>query len=177
MSRLSRAALFTAAAALPLAAARADEGMWPFDAFPTAAFKAAYGWAPDQAWLDKVRMATVKVGGCSASFVSDAGLVLTNHHCAQSCLQDNSTKQSDILEHGFTAAARADEKKCPGLQAEVVTSIKDVTSEVKQAIGAATGEGAVKARTAAIARIEKAGCPDTATTRCQVVTLFGGGQY
>ena len=49
--------------------------------------------------------------------------------------------------------------------------------QVKAAIGSATGEAAVKARTAAIAAIEKAGCPDTATTRCQVVTLFGGGQY
>jgi hypothetical protein len=177
MSRLSRAALFTAAAALPLAAARADEGMWTFDAFPSAQFKAAYGWAPDQAWLDKVRLATAKVGGCSASYVSNAGLILTNHHCAQSCLQDNSTKQNNILEHGFTAASRAEEKACPGLQVETVTSIKDVTGEVKQAIGNASGEAAVKARTAAIARIEKAGCPDTTTARCQVVTLFGGGQY
>jgi hypothetical protein len=66
---------------------------------------------------------------------------------------------------------------CPGLQAEVVTSIRDVSSEVKRAIGGATGEAAVKARTAAISAIEKAGCPDSATTRCQVVTLFGGGQY
>ena len=48
---------------------------------------------------------------------------------------------------------------------------------MKAAIGSATGEPAVKARTAIIATIEKAGCPDTATTRCQVVTLYGGGQY
>ena len=66
---------------------------------------------------------------------------------------------------------------CPGLQVEQVTGIKDVTAQVKQAIGSASGEAAVKARNAAIAAIEKAGCPDTATTRCQVVTLYGGGQY
>jgi hypothetical protein len=177
MSRLSRSALFVAAATLPLATARADEGLWTFDAFPTAQFKAAYGWAPDQAWLDKVRGATVKVGGCSASYVSGSGLVLTNHHCVQSCLQDVSTKDKDYLEHGFTAASRADEKMCPGLQVEQVTAIKDVTAEVKRAIGSANGEAAVKARNAAIAAIEKAGCPDTSTTRCQVVTLYGGGQY
>ena len=63
------------------------------------------------------------------------------------------------------------------MQAEVVTSIRDVTADVKRAVGATTGEAAVKARTATIAAIEKAGCPDAATTRCQVVTLFGGGQY
>ena len=68
---LRRFAAGTALLALPLSAARADEGMWTFDAFPSAKMRAAYGWAPDQAWLDKVRSAAVRLtGGCSASFVS-----------------------------------------------------------------------------------------------------------
>jgi V8-like Glu-specific endopeptidase len=178
MSRPGRGVSLIALVSLPLAAARADEGMWTFDAFPTAKMKAEYGWAPDQAWLDRVRLASVRLtGGCSASFVSSAGLILTNQHCVASCLEDLSTAGNDILAKGFTAAARAQEKKCPGQQAEVVTAIKDVTPQVKQAIGAATGEALVKARTAVIATIEKAACPDTATTRCQVVSLYGGGQY
>ena len=172
-----RVALLLAGIALPLSAARADEGMWTFDAFPAAKFNAAYGKAPDQAWLDRVRLASVKVGGCSSSFVSPGGLLLTNHHCAVSCLQDVSDKDNDYVADGFTAQRGTEEKACPGLQAEVVTSIRDVTPDVKRAIGSATGEAAVKARTAAISAIEKAGCPDSATTRCQVVTLFGGGQY
>ena len=174
---MPRALLLLAGIALPLAAARADEGMWTFDAFPTAKFNAAYGWAPDQAWLDRVRLATVKVGGCSSSFVSATGLILTNHHCAESCLQDVSDKRNDYLAGGFTARRGAEEQMCPGLQAEVVTSIRDVTPDVKRAVGSATGEAAVKARTAVIAGLEKAGCPDSAANRCQVVTLFGGGQY
>jgi len=177
MSRLGRGLSLLTLVSLPLAAARADEGMWTFDAFPTAKFRASYGWAPDQAWLDRIRSASVKVGGCSSSFVSRTGLMLTNHHCAVSCLQDVSDKGNDLLAGGFTAGRGAEEKMCPGLQAEVVTAIRDVTAEVKRTIGSATGEAAVKARTAAISAIEKAGCPDTATTRCQVVTLFGGGQY
>ena len=173
-----RVALFTTAMSLPLAAARADEGMWTFDAFPAAKMRADYGFAPDQAWLDKVRAASVRLtGGCSASFVSDAGLILTNHHCVATCAEENSTAQNNILAHGFTAATRERELKCAGQQAEVVTSIKDVTAQVKSAIGNATGEAAVKARSAAIAAIESAGCPDTAKTRCQVVSLYGGGQY
>ena len=174
---MSRVALLLVGIALPLSAARADEGMWTFDAFPTAQFNAAFGKAPDQAWLDRVRLASVKVGGCSSSFVSPTGLLLTNHHCAVSCLQDVSDKDQDYVTDGFTARRGTEEKACPGLQAEVVTSIRDVTPDVKRAIGSATGEAAVKARTAAIAAIEKAGCPNSATTRCQVVTLFGGGQY
>lgn len=169
---------FSALVALPLAAARADEGMWTFDAFPAAKMRADYGWAPDQAWLDKVQLAAVRLtGGCSASFVSDAGLILTNHHCVEDCLHNLSSGSEDLVATGFTAATREQERKCPGQQAEVVTSIKDVTAEVKAAVGTATGEAAVKARDARIADIEKAACTDTATTRCQVVKLYGGGQY
>ncbi|MFV0297068.1 MAG: S46 family peptidase, partial [Hyphomicrobiaceae bacterium] len=171
---LSSAVALTALAA----PARADEGMWTFDNFPAAQMRKDYGWAPDQAWLDHVRASAVRLtGGCSASFVSGEGLILTNHHCVASCLFDNSTADNDLLDHGFVADTRSEEKKCPGQQAEVVTAIADVTSRVVAAIGANTGEALTKARDAEIANIEKAGCPDTARTRCQVVTLFGGGQY
>ncbi len=174
----ARRAAFLAMLSLPVSAAHADEGMWTFDAFPAAKMRADYGWAPDQAWLDRVRSAAVRLtGGCSASFVSGEGLILTNHHCVADCLQSLSSAKIDYLKNGFTAAARTNERLCPGQQAEVVTAISDVTGDVKGAIGSATGLAAVKAKTAAIARIEKAGCPDTAINRCQVVTLYGGGQY
>ena len=179
MGRFARtSALLATAISLPLAAARADEGMWTFDAFPTAKMRADYGWAPDQAWLDRVRASSVRLtGGCSASFVSGEGLILTNHHCVASCLQDLSTAKRDLLKNGIVTRGRAEETLCPGQQAEVVSTIRDVTGEVKGAIGTASGLAAVKARTAAMATIEKAGCPDTAKTRCQVVSLYGGGQY
>ena len=179
MSRSSRLfVLFAATTALPLSMARADEGMWTFDAFPAAKMRAAYGFAPDQAWLDRVRGAAVRLtGGCSASFVSNQGLILTNHHCVASCLQDLSSATADLHKNGIVTRTRAEEKLCPGQQAEVVTAIADVTRDVKAAIGSATGSAAVKARTAAVARIEAAGCTDPAKTRCQVVSLYGGGQY
>src|SRR5690348_2200284 len=102
-----RFAALAAFTALPLSAAHADEGMWTFDAFPTAKMRAAYGWAPDQAWLDKVRSAAVRLtGGCSASFVSSDGLILTNHHCVAGCAEQNSTAQNNILKNSFTAATR-----------------------------------------------------------------------
>jgi V8-like Glu-specific endopeptidase len=175
---LKRTAAAAAFLALPLSAARADEGMWTFDAFPAAKMRAAYGFAPDQAWLDRVRSAAVRLtGGCSASFVSSDGLILTNHHCVAGCAEQNSTAANNILKNSFVAGTRERELKCAGQQAEVVTSIRDVTANVKGAIGAAKGEAAVKARNAASAQIESASCPDKATTRCQVVSLYGGGQY
>ncbi|NLR72526.1 S46 family peptidase [Novosphingobium sp. ERN07] len=167
-----------ASLALHAAPAFADEGMWTFDAFPAAKMQADYGWAPDGQWLGRVQAAAVRLtGGCSASFVSPEGLILTNHHCVVECAQDNSTDQRDLLKQGFVPARREEELKCPGQQAEVVTAITDVTQRVKVAIGSLTGEALVKARDAEVARIEKDGCKDAKTNRCQVVTLFGGGQY
>ena len=176
--KVARFAAFLATASLSASAALADEGMWTFDAFPTARVQKEYGWAPDQAWLDRVRSASVRLtGGCSASFVSATGLILTNHHCVASCVEQNSTAKDNILDRGYVAGTAARERKCAGQQAEVVTAIRDVTPEMKAAIGGATGEAAVKARNAATAQLEKANCPDMAANRCQVVTLYGGGQY
>ncbi|MET0251948.1 MAG: S46 family peptidase [Novosphingobium sp.] len=178
--RLRFALLSAALAATPFAVSPvlADEGMWTFDAFPAAAMRGSYDWTPDKPWLDRVRASAVRLtGGCSASFVSPTGLILTNHHCVVDCAQNLSTQSEDLVAGGFNAATLAAERKCPGQQAEVVTAISDVTPTVKAAIGSTTGEALVKARDAKIAEIEKAGCKDTATTRCQVVTLFGGGQY
>lgn len=166
---------FGSVAAAP---ASADEGMWTFDGFPTEKMEETYGWAPDQQWLDRVQVAAVRLtGGCSASFVSPQGLILTNHHCVASCLFDNSTTAADYLGKGFTSNRKEDELSCPGQQAEVVTAITDVTDEVKGVFGTLSGEALTKARDAKIAEIESANCTDTDTTRCQVVTLFGGGQY
>ena len=163
---------------LPVYAAQADEGMWTFDAFPSAKVAAAYGFAPDQQWLDHVRLSALRLtGGCSSSLVSARGLVLTNHHCVRDCAQANSTGTVDYAAQGFLAATLTDERKCPGQQAEQLTAITDVTGPVMTAIGGANGPALAKARDAAIATIEKAGCADLEKERCQVVTLFGGGQY
>ncbi|MXP13652.1 S46 family peptidase [Altererythrobacter confluentis] len=171
----SVALTFTAALATP---AVAEEGMWTFDAFPAEQMRSEYGWAPDQAWLNRIRASAVRLtGGCSASFVSGQGLILTNHHCIASCLYENSNDTDDLLKNGFVAANTRDEKKCAGQQAEIVTAITDVTGDIKSAIGTMTGEALIKARDARIAAIETESCTDLAATRCQVVSLFGGGQY
>ena len=158
--------------------ATADEGMWTFDNFPTKQVQQKFGWAPDKAWLDRVQAAAVRLtGGCSASFVSPDGLVLTNHHCVATCVQNLSTASQDYIENGFVADSRDKERLCPGQQAEVVTSIGDVTPRVQTAIGKKTGADLVNARDAEIGTIESESCKDTEKERCQVVTLYGGGQY
>jgi hypothetical protein len=168
-----------AATACAATAAMADEGMWTFDNFPSAAVKAKYGVTIDQAWLDNVRGAAVRLStGCSASVVTGDALVLTNHHCVRDCAQSLSTARADYVHDGFSAAKREDEKLCPGMQAEILTTIADVTDRVSNAAKGKTGQDFVKARDAEIAAVEKEGCAGReATYRCQVITLYQGGQY
>src|ERR1700744_2121508 len=99
--------LCTAGLLLLTVSAQADEGMWTFDNFPSAAVKAKYGVTVDQAWLDHVRGAAVRLSsGCSASVVSGEGLVLTNHHCVRDCAQSLSSAGKDYVENGFEAGKR-----------------------------------------------------------------------
>ncbi|MGH7023661.1 MAG: S46 family peptidase [Caulobacteraceae bacterium] len=178
-----RASLIAAASLIAttafVSAAKADEGMWTFDNFPSAAVKAKYGVTIDQAWLDHVRGAAVRLSvGCSASIVSGEGLVLTNDHCVRGCAQAFSTAQKDYSKSGFITANRQEERECPGMVADVLETISDVTARVKGAAAGQGGEAFVKARDAAIAEIEKSACAGReATHRCQVVDLYAGGQY
>ena len=160
------------------APACADEGMWTFDNFPSAAVKAKYGVNITPAWLDHVRNNAVRLStGCSASIVSSNALVLTNNHCVAECAQDLSSSGHDYYTHGYTALNSSEERKCAGMQAEILVSISDVTGQVIAVGKGLTGNALVKARTAIASTIEKDGCPDTALTRCQVVNLYHGGQY
>jgi hypothetical protein len=177
LRRLAPAALAAAVLSLPVAA-QADEGMWTFDNFPTARVNQTYGTRIDQAWLDRVRGASVRLTtGCSASLVSPEGLVLTNHHCIVGCAQDLSSAQTDYVAKGFLTRARTEEKQCPGMQAEILTSITDMTQRVAAAGAGKTGQDFVRARDTETARIEAESCATDASARCQVVSLYRGGQF
>jgi hypothetical protein len=172
------AGLLATGACLISSSAAADEGMWTFDNFPIAAVNAKYGTSIDQAWLDHVRGAAVRLStGCSASVVTGEALVLTNNHCVAGCAQDLSSKENDYFTHGYVAKGREEEHKCAGMQAEILTSISDVTPQMQAAGKGLTGEALVKARTAASSTIEKQACGDDQKFRCQVVNLYHGGQY
>jgi len=155
----------------------AEEGMWTFDAFPAEAVKKAHGFQPDAAWLEKVRLSSVRLaGGCSASFVSPRGLVMTNHHCVRSCIQQLSTSRNDLLGNGFYARTGAQERQCPGVEANQLVETRDVTSRV-----AAATQGKKDADYAQAFKREQtaieAECARSAEDRCDLVSLFEGARY
>lgn len=158
---------------------QAAEGMWTLDNLPTAALQAEYGFTPDPAFVDRAMQASVRLaGGCSGSFVSPQGLVLTNHHCVVSCIQELSSPEEDLIQNGFTARTRAEERACPAVELNQLQAITDVTEEVREATQGKTGAAFTRARNSVRAKLESA-CLDgqSAERRCDVVELYNGGRY
>jgi hypothetical protein len=159
-------------------AARADEGMWPFDEAPVSRVKDALGVSIDSRWLEHLRAASVRLtNGCSASIVSREGLVLTNQHCIVTCAQQLSPLERDYVSEGYLAAAKSDERTCPGVQAEVLVAITDVTAPIFAAGAGKVGEEYAAAREAAIAAAEQSACAGDVRFRCQVISFYQGGQF
>ena len=156
---------------------RADEGMWLFNAFPTAKVQSKYGFTPTQQWLDHVRLSSVRFNVGSGSFVSADGLTFTNHHVAADCIQQLSTKGKDYLKSGFYARTQAEEFKCPDLELDQLVDIEDVTAKVKSAVkpGMSTAE-AGQAQRSAMSALEK-DCATATGLRCDVITFYSGEVY
>lgn len=150
--------------------------MWTFDAPPLEYWKATYGFTPDQGWLDNVRLASVRLPNCSSSIVSARGLVLTNHHCARSCISSSSPRDTNYIEVGFIASSIAEERRCQGLYVDQLQSIEDVTARVRAASRAATASAQAERRARAIDSIQNA-CGSGTGLTCQVVTFYQGGMY
>lgn len=172
---LRAAAAIVGILGLAAPSAKAEEGMWTFDNFPTERMQSELGWAPDQAWLDRIMAGTARLPGCSASNVSANGLVLTNHHCLIACVTALSTSENNFIEYGFGARRREEERQCPNMSVQVLQGVSDVTERINVATAGAAAEGFAHARDSEIARIE-AECTQGAQ-RCEVVTLYQGGRY
>lgn len=158
-------------------AARADEGMWTYNGFPKALVEKKHGVKVTDAWLDHARLSSVRLAqGCSGSFVSANGLVMTNHHCVETCLQQLSTAEKDFIAAGFHAKTPAEELKCPVLEVNQLVEITDVTARMKKATAGLEGKRFNDAQKAETARIEGE-CQTSDSLRCNVVTLYHGGRY
>jgi hypothetical protein len=158
--------------------ALADEGMWLFDHFPKEQVLKADSFTVTNDFLSHLERASVRFNnGGSGSFVSAHGLLFTNHHVGEDCIQKLSSAGHDYMAHGFSAATQAEEQACPDLEVDELLSTTDVTGKVKEGIDADTSSAdANRMRKAAVARIEKE-CGNSTHNRCDVVSLYSGAQY
>ncbi len=163
---------------LVAAVANADEGMWLYNQPPRELVRQRYGFEMTGPWLEHLQKSSVRFGnGGSAEFVSEDGLVLSNHHVGSGALQRLSTPDHNFLHDGFYARNRAEEKICDGIELKVLLEIEDVTRRVNAAVPAgSTDEAASKARRAAIAGIEKESLDKTGL-HSEVITLYQGALY
>jgi Peptidase S46 len=122
--------------------------------------------------------AIVSLGGCSASFVSPQGLVITNHHCVYSYLQYNSTPQRDLIESGFLAKTTAEEvPAAPDARVWVTTSIEDVTDQVLAKSSEKLSDLERYKRVERRRRELVRDCEKEGGVRCTVPSFFEGSKF
>ncbi|MBQ3788135.1 MAG: S46 family peptidase [Bacteroidales bacterium] len=126
---------------------RADEGMWiPMLLQRNEAAMQRAGMRITARDIYDINNASLKDaillfgGGCTGEFVSDEGLVLTNHHCGYSYIVRHSSVEHDYLTNGFWAMTRDQEIPCPGLSVTRLVRMEDVTAQVLAGIGDETSE-------------------------------------
>ena len=163
-------------------AARADDGMFPMSELPRLnlaekgiELTADQLFNPNQISLvDGI----CRVNGCTGSFVSDQGLIITNHHCAFDAIQKASTADNDLLTNGFSAAAREQEISAPDYQVRITENYRDISDDVLKAV--AEGMTFLE-RTKAIDKrrkeLEVAAEKENPGLRAEVAEMFAGKTY
>ncbi|GGP66243.1 dipeptidyl peptidase S46 family protein [Shewanella algicola] len=173
--------LLTAAIAASFGAS-ADEGMWQPHQLPAMADELkAKGLEISADSISKLTEfpmnAVISLGGCTASFVSPKGLVVTNHHCAYGSIQYNSTPEKNLLKDGFLAKTYAEELPAtPGSRIFVTEDVTNVTDKVTAGQMDKVGNDFYKG----IELREKnlvAECEKEDGYRCQVYSFHGGLEY
>ncbi len=155
-----------------------DNGkMWTFDYPPSLYFEETYDFKADEEWLKDVRLSALRIPGCSSSFVSEDGLIMTNHHCSEGHRDKVQNEGEELSKTGFYAATQGEERKVPGLYAEQLVLIKDVTDVIQEKIDAGkTEDEKLENKKNAIEELQKKYSDDSGLS-CKVVEYYNGGKY
>jgi len=165
----------------PVPSSILDNGrMWTFEYAPVDYFSETYNFEPDNSWFEHARMSAVRIPGCSGSFVSDMGLVMTNHHCARSQTTQIALEGENTLDDGFYATTLSDERKIDNYYVDQLVEIRDVTDQILDEVDAVPVEEQPEVREEVISRVQAEISEEVAEygdRRVQVVSLFNGGRY
>ncbi len=162
---------------------RFDAGkMWAFEYAPATYFSETYGFAADSAWFSRVRLAALRIPGCSAAFVSPHGLVATNHHCVRSRVTQVARPGETLLDDGFFAGSLDGERPVPGMYADQLLAARDVSDEIFAAVDRETSDSARErarrdAGAAVQARLRGEFGQGGDSIVVQVVALYHGGRH
>lgn len=161
---------------------RFDMGrMWTFEYAPSEYFTSTYGFNADDEWFRRARTSVLRIPGCSASFVSASGLVVTNHHCVRNAIVQVTRPGETLLDSGFVAMDTAAERRIPNFTADQLIAIHDVSDEIFAVTDAAADDAErLRLRREVSARIEQRLREQHAgphTTFVQVIALYHGGRY
>jgi len=166
-------------------AGKFDTGrMWTFDYPPVDFFKTTYGFTPDKAWFEKARLGTLRLPGCTSSFVSEDGLVMTNHHCARGALTAVAKEGEKLSTEGFYAKTLEEERRSPVTFVDQLVLIEDVSSDMQAAFDSGTSDSAKAANRMAkqgeiirrsASKFKQSNPADSMVF--QVYSFYNGGRY
>ncbi len=157
--------------------------MWTFDVPPSDYFAQTYHFNPPKEWFDKARLSAVRIPGCTASFISEDGLIMSNHHCARGALDKVNKEGEKLAELGFYAATLEDERKSPVTYVDQLVLMDDVTAEVQQAFDSGTtDDDKVAKRAAKFTEIQQRYVTKFKETTqdsmvFNVISFYSGGKY
>lgn len=161
-------------------AGRFDMGkMWTFENPPVEYFSETYNFKPSDEWLEKVRMAALRLSsGCSASFISEDGLVMTNHHCGRNIIYKGQKEGEDFLRDGFYAGVPENERRIPDLSLDQLIVVKDVTEVINEAMAAGkTDAEKLSLKDNKIDELISEGQKENPELQYTVVPLYNGGKH
>lgn len=166
----------------PAEASLFDMGkMWTFDYAPADYFAKTYNFTPDEKWFENARLAALRFGnGCSASFVSSDGLVMTNHHCARGSGFKVQRPGENFNDNGFYALKPSEERRVEGLFVDQLVKIEDITARVLAAMSKETSDAAQMAlRDKELAAIKKeySEKPEWKGLEIQSIQFYNGGKF
>ncbi|MEF8866483.1 MAG: S46 family peptidase [Salinibacter sp.] len=163
-------------------AQRFDRGrMWTFENLPTSYVRETHGFTPDEEWRTRAQRGALRFGsGCSASFVSAQGLVMTNHHCAREHITDVRRGEEALLEDGFYATDGGEERRAPNLYVDQLVETEDVTGTVYDGLreGRAAGAQARQQRVQSLQeKLTAEASSRDSSLRVEVTPLYRGARY